>query len=135
MAFTYLLMHLLLQGTSTYSTDRYCRVYKGIPLNTSKSGGRNINRHLYLKLNERAARIEECKYYVHRCISWEPDSSLSVSENEVTQMCLTLCDPMDCSLPGSSIHGIFQAIVLEWVSISSPEDLSGPRMESRSPTL
>ena len=35
------------------------------------------------------------------------------SEREVTQSCLTLSDPMDCSLPGSSIHGIFQARVLE----------------------
>ena len=40
------------------------------------------------------------------------------SESEVTQSCPTLCDPMDCSLPGSSIHGIFQARVLEWVAIS-----------------
>ena len=39
------------------------------------------------------------------------------SENEVAQLCLTLSDPMDCSLPGSSIHGIFQARVLEWVAI------------------
>ena len=37
---------------------------------------------------------------------------------EVAQSCPTLCDPMDCSLPGSSIHGIFQARVLEWVTIS-----------------
>ena len=37
------------------------------------------------------------------------------------QLCLTLCDPMDCSLPGSSIHRIFQARVLEWLSFSSPE--------------
>ena len=36
------------------------------------------------------------------------------SESEVTQWCPTLSDPMDCSLPGSSIHGIFQARVLEW---------------------
>ena len=40
------------------------------------------------------------------------------SESEVTQSCLTLCDPMDCSLPGSSVHGIFQAIVLKWIAIS-----------------
>ena len=40
------------------------------------------------------------------------------SENEVAQSCLTLCHPMDCSLPGSSIHGIFQARVLEWVAIA-----------------
>ena len=36
------------------------------------------------------------------------------SESEVTQSCPTLCDPMDCSPPGSSVHGIFQARVLEW---------------------
>ena len=37
---------------------------------------------------------------------------------EVAQSCLTLCDPMDCSPPGSSVHGIFQAWILEWVAIS-----------------
>ena len=36
------------------------------------------------------------------------------SESEVAQSCPTLSDPMDCSLPGSSVHGIFQARVLEW---------------------
>ena len=40
------------------------------------------------------------------------------SKSEVTQSCPTLSDPMDCSLPGSSIHGIFQARVLEWVAIA-----------------
>ena len=39
-------------------------------------------------------------------------------ESEVAQSCPTLCDPMDCSLPGSSIHGIVQAGVLDWVAIS-----------------
>ena len=39
------------------------------------------------------------------------------SESEVTQSCPTLSDPMDCSLPGSSVHGIFQARVLEWGAI------------------
>ena len=33
------------------------------------------------------------------------------------KLCLTLCDPMDCSLPGSSVHGIFQARILEWIAI------------------
>ena len=41
------------------------------------------------------------------------------SEKEVAQSCPTLSDPMDCSLPGSSIHGIFQAKVLEWGAIVS----------------
>ena len=40
------------------------------------------------------------------------------SESEVPQSCLTLSDPMDCSAPGSSIHGIFQARVLEWGAIA-----------------
>ena len=40
------------------------------------------------------------------------------SESEVAQSCPTLSDPMDCSIPGSSIHGIFQARVLEWDAIA-----------------
>ena len=42
-------------------------------------------------------------------------------------MCLTLCNPMDCSPPGSSVHGIFQARILEWVTISSSRGSSQPR--------
>ena len=41
------------------------------------------------------------------------------SESEVTQSCPTLSDPMDCSLPGSSVHGSFQARILEWGAIAS----------------
>ena len=51
----------------------------------------------------------------------------SENESEVAQSCLTLCDPMDCSLPGSSVHGIFQARVLEWVAISFSSGSSWPR--------
>ena len=50
----------------------------------------------------------------------------------VTQLCLTLWDPMDCNPPGSSIHGIFQAKILEWVAISFSRDLLNPEMESGS---
>ena len=46
---------------------------------------------------------------------------------EVTLLCLTLCDLMDCSLPGFSIHGIFQARILEWVAISFSRGSSWPR--------
>ena len=52
-------------------------------------------------------------------------------EREVTQSCPTLCDPMDCSLPGSSVHGIFQAIVLEWIAISFSKGSSQPRDRTR----
>ena len=43
------------------------------------------------------------------------------------QSCLTLCDPVDCSLPDSSVHGILQARILEWVAISSSKGSSQPR--------
>ena len=44
--------------------------------------------------------------------------TLCESESEVAQSCPTLCDPVDCSPPGSSVHGILQARILEWVAIS-----------------
>ena len=52
-------------------------------------------------------------------------------ESEVAQSCPTLCDPIDCSLPGSSVHGIFQAIVLEWIAISFSRGSSQPRARTR----
>ena len=45
----------------------------------------------------------------------------------VTQSCLILCDPIDCSLPGSSVHGTFQVRILEWIAISSSRGPSQPR--------
>ena len=53
------------------------------------------------------------------------------SESEVTQSCPTLCDPMDCSRPGSSVHGIFQAIVLELIAISFSRGSSQPRDQTQ----
>ena len=47
------------------------------------------------------------------------------SESEVTQSCLTLSNPMDCSLRGSSVHGIFQARVLEWGAIAFSDSYFG----------
>ena len=48
-------------------------------------------------------------------------------ESKVAQLCLTLGDPLDCSLPGSSVHGILQARILEWVAISFSRGSSWPR--------
>ena len=62
---------------------------------------------------------------IHNCrnqIIWP-----EVNWSEVTQSCPTLCDPMDCSPSGSSVHGIFQAIVLEWIAISFSRGSSQPR--------
>ena len=64
----------------------------------------------------------------------EPDTTelyIYESESEISQSCLTLCDPMDCSLPGSSVHRIFQAIVLEWGAISFSRGSSLPRDRTR----
>ena len=56
----------------------------------------------------------------------------------VAQLCLTLCNPIEqrlCSLPGSSVHGILQARILEWVACPPPGDLPNPGIKPRSPTL
>ena len=58
------------------------------------------------------------------------------SESEVAQSCPPLCDPMDCSLPGSSLHGILQARVLEWVAIFLLQGIfPNPGIEPRSPAF
>ena len=51
----------------------------------------------------------------------------------VAQSCLTLCDPMDCSSPGSSVHGILQARILEWLPFPLPGDLPDPGIKPVSP--
>ena len=56
-----------------------------------------------------------------------PFQLLYVKWSEVAQSCPTLCDPMDCSLPDSTIRGIFQARILEWVAISFSRRSSWPR--------
>ena len=53
----------------------------------------------------------------------------------VAQSCLTLCDPVDCSLPGFIIHGDSPGGNTEWVAMPSSRDLPKPRLEPRSPTL
>ena len=53
----------------------------------------------------------------------------------VTQSCPALCNPMDCSSPGFSIHGNLQTRILQWVPFPSPGVLTDPGIEPRSPTL
>ena len=60
-------------------------------------------------------------------ICWNCYTQYHKSEVEVTQSCLTFCDPMDCSLPGSSVHGIFQARILELVAVPFSRGYSQPR--------
>ena len=54
---------------------------------------------------------------------------------KLLQLCPTLCDPMDHSPPGSSVHGILQARILEWVAMPSSGYLRHPGIEPRSPAL
>ena len=62
---------------------------------------------------------------------WFANTKASLSCNDVlcvfSQLCLTVCDHMDCGPPGSSVHGIIQARILEWVAISSSRGSSQPR--------
>ena len=51
---------------------------------------------------------------------------------KLLQLCLTLCDPMDCCLADSSVHGILQARILEWVAMPSPGDLPDPGIKPTS---
>ena len=51
------------------------------------------------------------------------------------QLCLTLCNPINCSPPGSSVHGILQAKILEWVAVPSTGDLPQPGIQPTSPAL
>ena len=53
----------------------------------------------------------------------------------VAQSCWTLCDPMDCSPPDSSVHRILQGRILEWLPFPSPGDLPHPGVEPESPEL
>ena len=64
-----------------------------------------------------------------------PHPCTQTEKVKVAQSCLTLCDLMDCSLPGSSVHGILQARILEWVPVPFSGGLPNPGIEPRSPTF
>ena len=66
-------------------------------------------------------------FWLIQFIAWAPTCP-QWQESEVAQSCLTFCNPVDCSLPGSSIHGIFQVRILEWVTISFSRRSSWPRV-------
>ena len=71
--------------------------------------------------------VDQCKYHIR--ISTEPHLQTTgwMHACSVAQSCLTLCDSMDYGLPGPSVHGIFQARILEWVAISSSRASFSPR--------
>ena len=73
------------------------------------------------------------KYMQYLMLSWTLYQR--ESESEVAQSCPTLCYPMDCSPPGSSVHGIYQARIWVGLPFPSPGDLLNPGIEPRSPAL
>ena len=75
----------------------------------------------FIFLSSKITADGDCSHEIKRCLFLGRKAMINLErkkEGEVTQSCLTLCDPMDCSLPGSSVHGILQATILEWVAIS-----------------
>ena len=71
--------------------------------------------------------VDQCKYHILISPEPHPQTTGWMHACSVAQSCLTLCDSMDYSLPGSSVHGIFQARILEWVAISSSRGSFSPR--------
>ena len=96
------------------------------------SGGDGIPVELYQILKDDAVKVlHSICQQIWKTQQWPQDWKRPVfipfQRSEVAQLCLTLCDPMDCSLSGSSIHGIFQANELEWIAISFSRGSSRPR--------
>ena len=86
----------------------------------------------FISVGSKITADGDCSHEIKRRLLLERKvMTILVSSSEVTQSCPTLCDPMDCSLPGSSVHGIFQARVLEWVAISFSRGSSQPRDQTQ----
>ena len=97
---------------SVYFTVQYCTQYSVFISNPGCPEAR-----------KKAAVMQLVLLYFSRCLCL------------VTQLCLILCDPMDCIPPGSSVHGICQARILEWVAMPSSRGSSQCKDQSRFPTL
>ena len=85
------------------------------------------------KLTSKTQRALCCRNHIYKLacgVDFLPMYA-EVKWSEGAQSCPTLCDPMDCSLPGSSVHGIFQARVPEWVAISFSRGSSQPRDQTQ----
>ena len=100
----------------------------GVLLSTGIGPWKKLENVLWWFLEKQIARLQcTCVWLYPRIeglMKWFPKFLCACV---VSRSCLTLCDPTDCCPPGSSVHGIFQAMVLEWVAISSSKGSSWPR--------
>ena len=73
----------------------------------------------FIFLGSKITADGDCSLWSYKVLApWKKSYDQPESESEVAQLCPTVCDPTDCSLSGSFVHGIFQARVLEWIAIS-----------------
>ena len=100
----------------------------------SRTGVSYIMGRFFTNWATREARMVLSKTLTSFLYMWVSSFNNSIcwkeSESEVAQSCPTLCDSKDCSLPGFSVHGIFQARILEWVAISFSSVSSQPRKQT-----
>ena len=89
---------------------------QGKPRNTGLGSLSRLQR-LFPTQDSNRGLLYHCRRILYQ-LSYQRSPSLEESESEVAQLCPTPCQPVDCSPPGFSAHGIFQARVLEWVAIS-----------------
>ena len=80
-----------------------------------------------------ALKCYACQHHFNKYVlkRYSPGLCLTVLVRVCMHSCVRLCDPMGCSLPGCSVHGIFQARILEWAAISSSRGSSPPRNQIR----
>ena len=111
--FPFAILSLFFKSVILWCVIKYCHQAKSCKTHFKQEGKKKPNSVSYQSLG-----TVQC-YQYRRIYGWVSQRhQLSVQWSEVDQSCPTLCDPMGCSLPGSFVHGIFQAIVLEWLAIS-----------------
>ena len=102
--------------------NKICLCFHCSPIYLSRSDGTRCHDLSFLNVEFQANFFTLFFHFRKRLFSSSSLSAVRVVSSaylsEAAQSCLTLCDPMDCSLSGSSVRGIFQARVLEWIAIS-----------------
>ena len=88
---------------------------------------------IWSKKDQSSWRSPACSFCIFHRFSGRKNN-LCCMYAKLLQSCLTLCDPMECSPPGSSVYGILQARILEWVAMSSSRGSSQPRDQTKSLT-